>query len=161
MPVILLILKRPLSGDQGSINETVAIGLSLDPGRARRRSVTKSCVFGNSANNVIDGRGGGDVLTGGAGFDTFAFNSAGDETDTITGLAAGAGGDAVDVSAVLTGFSAGNEANFVQLSDSGMNTTVRVDTNGGADSLVDLVTLQDVTGIDLATLLTDDNIVVT
>ena len=117
-------------------------------------------ITGNGANNVIDGRGGNDILTGGGGSDTFAFNSAGDGVDTVTDFTAGTGGDTVDISHVLTGFTAGNEADFVELFDNGTDTTVRVDANGGANSFVDLVVLQGVTGIDLATLLVDDNIVV-
>jgi len=55
-------------------------------------------------NDLIDGDGGVDTLSGGDGSDTFHFHNLGDGVDTIIDFATGAGGDVLDVADLLFGF---------------------------------------------------------
>ena len=130
---------------------------------------------GNSGNNVLDGGAGADtlsggtgidILSGGAGIDTFSWGS-GDNvgaTDTITDFLNGAGGDRIDISALLQGFVNGTSvlSDFVQKTESGGNTTIRVDVDGaaGGSNFTDLVVLQGVTGADLDQMKANSNLIV-
>jgi uncharacterized delta-60 repeat protein len=103
---------------------------------------------GNAGNNTINGGAGADTLTGGAGVDIFDYNSLTDAADRITDFTAGAGGDKLDIDTLLTALGYGGSdplgAGYVQLLQSGVNTLVRIDSDGGANSFTTLVTLQNV-----------------
>lgn len=94
------------------------------------------------------GGGGADLLSGGAGADRFAYLAIGEAGDIITDFTSGSGGDAIDLSviAIRNGWRgdlfAGGHVALVQ---SGTDTVVRVDINGGGDGYVTLATLRDVT----------------
>jgi Ca2+-binding RTX toxin-like protein len=114
-------------------------------------------MFGENGNDVLHGGDGGDRLTGGAGIDHFAYAAITEAGDVIVDFTAGSGGDAVDVSALLASFGyAGADAfadGYLRSVQSGADTAVQVDANGGGDGYVILATLQDVTQTDL----TNDN----
>jgi hypothetical protein len=119
---------------------------------------------GNALNNVINGGAASDTLTGGAGSDTFAYQSGhvGGSVDTITDFTPGTGGDRLDLSAVLTGYTPGVSAllDFVRVNQTGSDTTVSVDVDGNGDNFQILATLQGVTGLDPNTMLTNGNLIV-
>jgi Ca2+-binding RTX toxin-like protein len=128
-------------------------------------------IVGNTAANILtgglghdtlDGGGGADKLTGGAGSDTFLRHSLAEGKDTITDFQTGAGGDVLDISDLLIGYSAGHEAEFVQCVTAGGNTTVKVDADGLANGakFTDICVLTSVTA-DLATLVNDGSIQLT
>jgi len=101
---------------------------------------------GGSGNDSIFGLGGADILTGGAGSDGFFYLSINDGTDTITDFTRGAGGDVLHLEALLTSINAPHDATafsagYLRFAQSGNDTVVQVDGNGGADSFVDLVIL--------------------
>lgn len=118
---------------------------------------------GLGADNLIGGIG-SDTLTGGGGIDIFRYDGGelGNGTDTVTDFTIGAGGDVLSIGDLLAGFDAQTSAaaEFVQLFDDGVDTTVRVDSDGTANgvSFQELGTLEGVTGVDLDTLLSDGNI---
>ena len=138
---------------------------------------------GNTGNNILDGgagadtlSGGGgtdtlrggtgiDILSGGTGADTFLWQ-AGDNsggTDQITDFTNGAGNDKIDISAILVGFTGSSIlSDFVQKTEAGGNTTLRIDTDGaaGGSNFVDLVVLQGHTGLDLNQMKTNGNLIV-
>lgn len=96
---------------------------------------------GNGAANFLNGGGGDDTLdgglgvdrlTGGAGSDHFLRHALNEGRDIITDFQVGTGGDALDISDLLVGFSSGNESQFVQCVQAAGNTTIRVDANGAA-----------------------------
>ncbi len=108
-------------------------------------------VSGGDGHDILVGGGGEDVLTGGLGSDTFDYNQltdAGANGDVITDFNL-AEGDVLDIHDLLQDFEGYDGSNavtggFLQLSASGGNTVVQVDSNGGGDSYVNLVTLNNV-----------------
>ncbi len=126
-----------------------------------------SAVLANNANLSADtvslsGGDGLDTLYGGAGIDTFIFEAASafNDADVINNFVTGAGGDAIDISDLLTGF-AGPITNWVNFVDSGANTLVQVDSNGttGGTAWTTIGQINDLTGLDEATLYSDGNII--
>ena len=109
---------------------------------------------GGNGNDRIEGGRGSDTLTGGAGNDRFVFSNTNEGIDTITDFGKG---DVIDVSDILPGsVDDGHEAvsgGFVRFLQSGGDTLVQVDRNGGADSFQTLAVLK---GIAAVTLHPDD-----
>ncbi len=114
-------------------------------------------LLGAQGSDYLWGGVGRDVLTGGAGRDRFAFHQLSEAGDTITDFAAGQKGDVLDLSVMAKRYGwtgdvvAGGYLAFVQ---SGADTLVRIDGNGGANGFVTLATLEGVS----ARSLTADNI---
>ncbi|RZI45047.1 type I secretion C-terminal target domain-containing protein [Herbaspirillum sp. HC18] len=109
-------------------------------------------LIGGAGNDILTGNGGNDVLTGGLGNDVFDFNALTDRGttgDTVTDFSRnGANGvDVLNLRDLLLTFGGYNGSNafsggYLQFdTSSGTNTTVRVDSNGGANSFVTLATL--------------------
>jgi Ca2+-binding RTX toxin-like protein len=107
-------------------------------------------LFGSVGNDVIRGGPGGDTLSGGMGADRFVFDGL-DGVDVITDFGSG---DVLALGNLLTGFSAGQEAAFVQLIGEGANTTVQVDADGTANgsAYTPIAVLNGVTGTTLTAL---------
>ncbi|MCU1382254.1 MAG: calcium-binding protein, partial [Acidobacteria bacterium] len=124
-------------------------------------SVHADQLFGNGASNRLTGGTGADRLTGGGGADRFVYTALGDGIDTITDFTAGAGGDVIDIHDVLIGYQAGSSTitDFVRLTQSGGNTTVSVDSDGGANSFTSLVLLQNTSGLLAGDLLANGNLI--
>jgi Ca2+-binding RTX toxin-like protein len=143
---------------------------------------------GGDGNDVLDGGAGSDLLYGGAGNDTLTGGSVGvvdtfkweladrgttsaPATDTITDfdpLAAGAGGDVLDLRDLLTGEShvgvtPGNLSSYLHFEVVGGNTIIHISNNGGYSNGyaptkdVQRITL---TGVDLVQSFTDDDAVI-
>jgi VCBS repeat-containing protein len=98
-------------------------------------SMLADTLSGGDGNDIIVGRGGEDTLSGGAGADVFAYLNVADGGDTILDYNF-AEGDALDLSALLkANFVNGSSqvSDFVQLTQSGSDITVKVDTDGAAN----------------------------
>ena len=121
-------------------------------------------LVGGAGNDRLVGGPGADTLTGGDGSDIFAYMAGGlgAGVDTITDFAAGLGGDAIDISALLTGFDPSNSilTEFIQITTAGLDSIVRIDPDGGGDSFVDLAVLQGVAGLDVNTMHVNGNLIV-
>jgi Ca2+-binding RTX toxin-like protein len=100
-------------------------------------------IIGNSANNVLEGKGGADTFTGGAGKDVFVLSNTAvtapgaANIDRITDYGVG---DVVDVSQVLS-VVAGTDVlsgGYLRVTTSGL---VQVDLDGGGDEWVTLSTI--------------------
>ena len=119
---------------------------------------------GGGGNDFLSGGAGADTLTGGTGSDTFAWKAGelGTGVDTVTDFTAGAGGDALDVSALLTGFNPATSvlSGFVRVTTSGSNTNVEIDSNGGGDSFQSVAVLQGVVGLDVNAMRANANLIV-
>jgi Ca2+-binding RTX toxin-like protein len=117
---------------------------------------------GGAGSDTLLGGEGADILTGGAESDLFLRHTLAEGKDTITDFQTGAGGDVLDISDLLSGYSAGHEAEFVQCVTVGANTTVRVDADGALNGakFTDVCVLTGVT-TDLGALVAGDNILLT
>ncbi|MBL8883016.1 MAG: type I secretion C-terminal target domain-containing protein [Hyphomicrobium sp.] len=118
---------------------------------------------GNGDDRLVGGTG-ADTLTGGSGSDQFAYGPGdlGSGVDTITDFTSGAGGDAVDIAALLAGFDPGTSilTDFVRVTSAAGNSTLQVDADGGANNFQDLVVFQGVTGLDVNTMKSNGNLIV-
>ncbi len=130
---------------------------------------------GGAGNDVIVGGGGSDTLTGGAGSDTFYVHpgelndvkaveagTASHIVDTITDFQTGAGGDILDVSALLradgyTGTDAVG-AGYITIAQVGADTIVSFDPDGAAGPAAP-VALEDLTGVSAASFDVTHNLV--
>lgn len=100
-------------------------------------------IVGNSAANVLEGMGGADALTGGAGKDVFVLSHAAvsdpgpANIDTITDYASG---DIVDVTQILSVAAGTNvlAGGYLRVTTGGL---VQVDLDGGGDNWVTLSTI--------------------
>ncbi|MCA8883161.1 MAG: type I secretion C-terminal target domain-containing protein, partial [Rhodobacteraceae bacterium] len=103
---------------------------------------------GGDGDDVLYGGNGADSMTGGNGADIFTFLSGETGTKTITDFTTG-DGDALDISDLLALYDPMTDllTDFVEITDSGSNSTLRVDVDGGADSFVSIATLTGVTGL--------------
>jgi Ca2+-binding RTX toxin-like protein len=108
-------------------------------------------ISGGDGGDYIWGGLGADLLNGGEGRDRFAYLSTTEGGDVISGFTAGAYGDAIDLSALAirngwTGdlFTGG----YVALVQSGADTLVQVDADGGGNDFVTLATLRDVSATE-------------
>ncbi|HVY99180.1 MAG TPA: type I secretion C-terminal target domain-containing protein [Dongiaceae bacterium] len=110
-------------------------------------------LVGNAGDNELDGGGGDDIMAGGAGRDTFHFGAlsdAGTGKGQVTDFTLGAAGDVLDVHDLLTGFTGYNGSNafsggYLNFQNTGGNTVVQVDADGGGNGYSTLVTLLHVT----------------
>jgi Ca2+-binding RTX toxin-like protein len=139
----------------GSINATGNADANFLRGNAAGNILT-----GGAGNDTLDGGLGIDRLIGGDGSDLFLRHAFNEGRDIISGFQAGPGGDVLDISDMLTGFTAGDEAQFVQLVASGGATIIRVDANGmaGGAHFTDICVI-DSGGLSLGTLIADGNLV--
>ena len=86
-------------------------------------------------------------MSSGSGADRFAFDSIDGSVDVITDFGTG---DMLALGNMLTGFSVGQEADFVNLVDNGTSTTVQVDADGAANgsAYTSIAVLNGVTTLD-------------
>lgn len=150
-------------------------------------------ITGGPGDNVLGGNGGGDTIQGGDGADTL-YGDAGDDTlygedgldtlyggsgqdefhlenasafnnvDRIEDFEAGQGGDAIDITDVLSGYDPQSDdiADFLSLSENGGNTLLAADRDGtgGTYSAEDIAQITGVTGLTVQDLITDGNVVI-
>ncbi|MGF1476571.1 MAG: calcium-binding protein [Geminicoccaceae bacterium] len=114
--------------------------------------------IGNDGEDVLIGGALDDTFIGGKDGDTFVGNGGADRYVYEGGDAVGVdlivdfevGTDTIQLDDLLSGFSAESElSDFAQLVDDGTDTTLQVDTDGGADNFQDLAVLAGVTGAAL------------
>ena len=92
----------------------------------------------------------------------FESASAFNDVDIINSFDVGEN-DAIDISDLLTGYTAGvSDINdFVQISEAGGNTTIAIDANGtvGGVSFINIVTINDVVGMGVDAMLANESII--
>ena len=116
-------------------------------------------VAGGAGDDTLNGGQGFDQLTGDDGADTFTVGRTSHGVDDILDFTPGEG-DVLQLHDVLN-FDGGSPADFVRLSETGSDTEVAVDGNGGGDAFQPVFTLIGATGLDLQTLVDDGNISLT
>ena len=111
-------------------------------------------LYGNNGDDILSGGAGIDMLYGQAGADTFVFEAASAFTnsDNVQDFDL-SDGDKLDISDLLIGYDPLTDAisDFVQITESGSNSYLSVDADGGADNFVQVAYLYNETG------LTDEN----
>jgi Ca2+-binding RTX toxin-like protein len=124
-------------------------------------------ITGDSNDNVLYGNGGNDYITGGAGADTFLFKGATAETGVTTIADFNTtDGDKLDIADLIPTYDPSTDPyqiainNFVELTTSGGDTQVKVDTDGSGTSYTQIATLSGVTGLNVSDLITDGNLIV-
>ncbi|PCI54061.1 MAG: hypothetical protein COB36_11180 [Alphaproteobacteria bacterium] len=107
-------------------------------------------LYGNAGDDVLYGGAGVDMLYGQAGADTFVFESstAFTASDNIQDFNL-SDGDKLDVSDLLIGYDPLTDAisDFVQITESGSNSYLSVDADGGADNFVQVAYIYNETGL--------------
>ncbi len=135
---------------------------------------TKDTLYGYGGNDTLYGNAGADILYGGDGLDTlyggsgsdiFVFEavSAFNNIDVIKDFSLT--DDAIDISDLLSGYDPLSDilADWVEVSTSGTNTTLSIDRDGagGTYSMVQIATIQGVTGLtDEVSLVTSGNLII-
>jgi Ca2+-binding RTX toxin-like protein len=121
---------------------------------------------GGAGNDTLYGGGGADTLIGGTGLDTFLFKAATAMSASVTIQDFNtAENDRIDISDVLHGHYdplTNAIADFVQLTTSGSDTLLKVDLDGTGSGFTptQIATIHGVTGLDLATLVANGELVV-
>lgn len=117
---------------------------------------------GGAGDDLLYGGDGLDTISGGAGADSFIFDSryAFNDIDLITDFDPVGDDDILDISDLLDGYT-GLINNYVDFQEVGGNTNVRVDSDGltGGANFQTIATLEDVTGLNLASLYLSGNII--
>lgn len=127
---------------------------------------------GGAGNDTLTGNGGDDTLVGGAGADTLTGGLGADiikllagdagSVDTATDFTTGVGGDVLDVSGLLIGYTDGVSvlSDFVDARTSGSDTIVSVDRDGGSGSygFQDMMVLQGLMDITATALHANGNL---
>jgi len=90
-------------------------------------------ISGGLGDDILAGGLGTDKLSGGGGADRFIFTSAAEGKDTITDFNLSEG-DVLDLQELLTGWG-GDIHNYLQVSQQGANTIIKVDTDGAVGGL--------------------------
>lgn len=114
-------------------------------------------LIGNSGNNILSGAAGDDTLIGGIGSDTliggigrdiFEYFDLLEAGDTIADFVTGVAGDVLKIDDLLDGLGyAGTDPfadGFLSFFQSGTDSLIQLDADGGGDGFLDLVTLSNV-----------------
>lgn len=105
-------------------------------------------IQGGAGTDYLWGGAGADVLTGSSGADRFAWLSVAEAGDVVTDFTAGV--DAIDLSVIAIRNSWHGDifaGGYVALAQSGTDTIVRVDADGGGNGFVNLATLRNVDAV--------------
>jgi Ca2+-binding RTX toxin-like protein len=103
-------------------------------------------LLGGTLNDLLVGGAGDDTLTGGTGSDTFDYGFSNAGNDIITDFTLGIGGDVLNLTDLLEGYTTSALANYVNLGANGGDTVLTVDADGvNASTTLVTITLQGVT----------------
>jgi Ca2+-binding RTX toxin-like protein len=107
-------------------------------------------ISGGAGNDILKGSSGEDALYGDDGADLFVFEagSAFNGVDTVGDFSL-ADGDALDISSLLSAYDALTDliTDFVRITDSGGDSVLSVDIDGGADAFTQIALLLGVSGL--------------
>ena len=156
-------------GDEGKdILIGTGMGTTLNGGGGDDRfygGMGDDVLIGGAGDDIMTGGGGANTMTGGGGHDLYIFRPTEDDgVDTITDFTVGDGedGDTLMLGDLLDGFDPESSVleDFVKVREEDGDTIISVDLNGAGDEQAahDLVVLQGVGGVDLSTLLENQNL---
>jgi len=108
-------------------------------------------MFGQDGDDRLHGGAAEDRMEGGAGADVFVYTALSDRGDTITDFDAAE--DSFDLSVMMTAMGyAGADAvadGYLSVSQSGADTLVQIDADGGGNGFVTLANLENVTATEI------------
>ena len=125
----------PLNVEQLTLTGTALVGTGSSGANVITGDGMNNTLLGMGGNDTLEGGLGADTLTGGLNADTFLFKPADldGNLDSITDFSKATGGDVIDISAVLTGYTLGDViTNFVQITTVGTHSVLAVDPLGGS-----------------------------
>ena len=137
----------------GQISEVVVYNEALSQSDLQEHVglMDGSFTFSDPIDDTINGGDGFDQLYAGSGRDLFVFesSSAFNDVDHIFDYSVSEG-DSLDISDLLTGFNPGSSDinDFLRFTNSGSDTLIQVDTNGGANSFQTIGQLNGVNDVD-------------
>lgn len=101
-------------------------------------------LYGEAGDDILVVGRGVDIIDGGAGQDTIVYDFLDAAQDTIIGFEVGEGGDILNITDILEGFSSIDDAiaDFFQLSQNGENTDVLVNADGSGTDWVNIATFE-------------------
>jgi Ca2+-binding RTX toxin-like protein len=105
-------------------------------------------LYGEEGDDLLESGSGEDILEGGSGNDIFKFDSSAlSGVDTIRDFNSSV--DKIDISSVFAYYDPWihNVTHYVQITDSGSNSILSVDADGGGNSFVQIATILGVTGL--------------
>lgn len=106
-------------------------------------------LYGGRGDDVLDGGDGNDRLMGGSGADTFRLSGG---VDRVSDFAVGV--DRLDPSSVLNLTGVDDIDNYLRVVEDGQgNSVVQIDESGSGQNFADAMVLEGVTGVDLTSLL--------
>lgn len=120
-------------------------------------------IYGGDGNDILIGGDGDDILYGGYGADTFllGLDTLG-SVDTINDFNLSQN-DKIDLSQLLNSYDPITDAitDFVQFTESGSDSILNIDIDGGGDNFIQIATISGVTGLtDEAALVSSGNLIV-
>lgn len=152
---------------QGRISDVALYNTTLTLADIQERSDAVAGILPGAPGAIDDtlyGGDGMDTFYGGEGRDSFVFESATafNDVDQINDFNY-TERDTIDISDLLVGYTSGVDDlnDWVQITESGGNSTIAVDANGlaGGSSYIDIVQINGVAGLDVDTMLTNGHII--
>jgi len=119
-------------------------------------------IYGQEGNDLITGGGGQDILYGGSGADIFNFDSLDEQGDIIKDFSIG-DNDVIDLRDIVTSYDPPENdiQDFVSLVEVDGNTQIRLNITGNnSDTSYEIVTLEDIQGLNVDTLINDSNLII-
>ncbi|MES9822807.1 MAG: LamG-like jellyroll fold domain-containing protein [Candidatus Thiodiazotropha endolucinida] len=139
-----------LTDTEISDHADIVLGISPFNGDILKGGDGDDALHGGAGDDTLYGEDGLDTLAGGLGADRFVFESASafNDVDVIDDFSV-ADNDAIDISDLLSAYDPLADAitDFVRITDDGIDSTLAVDADGGADNFVAVATLTGVTGL--------------
>lgn len=120
-------------------------------------------LYGGAGNDILHGEAGADSLYGDSGADIFVFAAATafGASDTIMDFSTGSN-DKIDISDLLAAYDPLTHliTDFVEITTSGSDSILKVDSDGGGNSFIQVATISGVTGLtDEAALVTSGHLI--
>lgn len=145
-----------IHGDDNG-NELDFTGITFSNIKGINGGAGADTITGTAGADNIDGGAGNDTLTGGGSADTFVLGSSG--IDVITDYDPVSDDDVLDLEDLITVELGQDPLDFVNVQDSGPDTIVQIDVNGGGNFQT-VATLQGITGQTAAGLLGSENLLI-
>jgi Ca2+-binding RTX toxin-like protein len=115
-------------------------------------------LYGNSGPDILLGGEGNNILIGGKGSDRFTVQFPGNQFDIVLDFKTGEAGDRIVIADVLdVNLSNSILQEYIQMTNNNASTTIAIDPDGGGDSFVSVVQLDNLVGLAASSLVVADD----